>query len=59
MIWGHPMNQLDTTQAAVSPRHDDEDDILDGWLASLGTAEFARILNHLADADTGVLTAAG
>ena len=53
------MNQADTTQAADSLQHHDEDDVLDSWLASLGTAEFARILDHLADADTGMLAAVG
>jgi hypothetical protein len=48
------MIQYDATvdRAAQPARHDDEDALFDGWLASLSSREFEVILNGLADLET-------
>jgi hypothetical protein len=55
---GTMMSQLETIHRPYDPRHDDEDDVLDQWLASLQVSEFEYILNRLAADEAEVLTAA-
>jgi hypothetical protein len=52
------MSQLETIHRPYDSRHDDEDDVLDQWLASLQVSEFEYILNRLAADEAEVLTAA-
>jgi hypothetical protein len=52
------MSQLETIQRSYDAHHDDEDAVLDAWLASLQFSEFESILNRLAEDEADVRTAA-
>ena len=52
------MSQYDAVQIASYAHYDDQDDVLDRWLASLQVSEFEHLLSQLADERVDVLVAA-